>query len=841
MTSPLNRPQDPQLTLLKVLRQEQQRGYNNRSVVGGLDRLLERHQSALASSVLGWTPPTPSHEGPQRSSAMITYAAMSAAQREQWVQATIGVLEKAQDTVPPRRLQEPKAGGRPRKTTPPAPRPSIILDGPLSQLRAAGRGVAQKLERLGLQTVRDLLHHFPRRYNEIRQVKDLRPLEEEQAAVVTLWEAAAPRQGAWARKATEAVVGDETGNVRVVWFNQPYLARSLRPNARLLLSGRVGVHRGQPTFESPDYEPVTGEDASYGRPRRSSAMITYMPGHLLPIYPSTEGLSQRALRRAVREALTEALSHVQETLPSELRERQRLLGLHEALSQAHFPDSSEHLEEARRRLALEELLLLQLWALGHRREWRVPGSGIPLPAQPKVLEAFLSFLPFHLTAGQQRAMEEVLKDMEQPVPMNRLLHGEVGSGKTVVALAALLTAATNGYQGALMAPTEILAEQHFLTVSNLLAGAARPRQEKHRIAFSLDPHPQPLSIGLLVGSMTARQKEEAYKQLADGTLDMVIGTHAIIQEGVTMPKLALAVVDEQHRFGVAQRTALRQRSSGRRPHLLVMSATPIPRTLTLTLYGDLDISAIGEMPPGRQPVRTRWAREHQRQASYDFLRRQVEQGRQAFVICPLIEESEALQVRAATEEHQRLSQEVYPDLRLGLLHGRQPAREKSRVVEAFRQGELDVLVSTPVVEVGVDVPNATVMLVEGADRFGLAQLHQLRGRVGRGQYAGYCLLLSEDPSPEAQERMALVERLQDGFALAEEDLRLRGPGEYAGVRQSGMPDLHMARLSDRELLLLARQAAAAILEKDPQLERPEHRPLKEALERQRRGTPGEMS
>jgi len=817
MTSPRTPPQDPRQALLRALQLEQQRGYNNRSVVGGLDRLLERHQSALASSVRGWTPP------------QLAYAAMSPAQREQWVEAAMGLLEKAQGKVPPRRPQRPEASRPPRKAAAPPPRPSITLDGPLSQLRAAGRGVAQKLERLGLGTVRDLLHHFPRRYNEIRQVKDLRPLEEEQAAVVTLWEARAVTVGAGGARATEGVVGDETGNVRVVWFGQPYLARSLKPGARLLLSGRVGVHRGQPTFESPDHEPMPGEDASL------------MPGHLLPVYPSTEGLSQRALRRAAREALAEALPNVQETLPSELRVRQRLLDLQEALSQAHFPDGSDRLEAARRRLALEELLLLQLWALGHRREWRVPGSGIPLPAQPKVLEAFLSSLPFHLTAGQQRAMEEVLKDMEQPVPMNRLLHGEVGSGKTVVALAALLTAATNGYQGALMAPTEILAEQHFLTVSTLLAGAARPRQEKRRVTFHLDPHPQPLSIGLLVGSMSARQKEETYQQLADGTLDMVIGTHAIIQEGVTMPKLALAVVDEQHRFGVAQRSALRQRSSGRRPHLLVMSATPIPRTLTLTLYGDLDISAIGEMPAGRQPVRTRWAREHQRQASYDFVRRQVEQGRQAFVVCPLIEESEALQVRAATKEHQRLSQEVYPDLRLGLLHGRQPAREKSRVVEAFRQGEMDVLVSTPVVEVGVDVPNATVMLVEGADRFGLAQLHQLRGRVGRGQHPGYCLLLAEDPSPEAQERLALVERLQDGFALAEEDLRLRGPGEYAGVRQSGMPDLHMARLSDRELLLLARQEAAAMLERDPHMERPEHRPLKEALERQRRDAPGEMS
>ena len=817
MTSVRIPHRDPRHALLQALRLEQERGYNNRSVYGGLDKLLERQGPELTSSIQGLTLPKPS------------YAAMSDAQRRRWVQRAVTVVEAGQPAGGASQTAKVVVHRRPpRKATVKAPAPQLTLDSPVPLLKSVTRGVTPRLERLGLQTLRDLLYHFPRRYSEVRKVAQLRPMEEEQAAVVTVWSASATSLGKRMR-ATEAVVGDETGNIQVVWFNQPYLATRLKPNSRLLLSGRVGVYRGFPRFESLEHE-VMAEEAAPPQ-----------PGHLLPVYPATEGLTQRTLRRVVREALAVALPQVQETLPATTRERLSLLGLREALTQAHFAESREQQEAARRRLAFDELLLLQLWALGHRREWRVPGSGIPLPTERGLLDAFFSSLPFQLTGPQQRVLEEVLGDMQQPVPMNRLLHGEVGSGKTVIAVAALLTAAVHGYQGALMAPTEILAEQHFLTMTDLLEGAARPWQQRHTVTFYLDPHPQPISIGLLIGSMSRRQKDEAYQRLAEGSVDIVVGTHALIQEGVQIPRLALAVVDEQHRFGVMQRSSLRQRTAGRRPHILVMSATPIPRTLALTLYGDLDISVIDELPPGRQRVRTRWARPHQRQTAYDFVRRQVEEGRQAFVICPLIEESEVLQVRAATEEYERLSGEVYQDLRVGLLHGRMPAREKSQVMEAFRGGALDVLVSTPVVEVGVDVPNATVMLIEGADRFGLAQLHQFRGRVGRGQYASYCLLMAEDPSPEAQERLSLVEQTEDGFALAEEDLRLRGPGEYTGVRQSGMPDLRMARLSDQELLTLARQEAAALLEEDPHLERPEHRLLKEALAGRRREAVGEMS
>ena len=446
-----------------------------------------------------------------------------------------------------------------------------------------------------------------------------------------------------------------------------------------------------------------------------------------------------------------------------------------------------------------------------------------------VLNAILSLLPFALTNAQSKALDEILGDMEKERPMSRLLQGDVGSGKTVVALAALLSTVSNDYQGAFMAPTEVLAQQHFNSISRLLEGLPRPENHETWFTFRLDPFPRPISLGILIGSHSRKQKKETQDMMSKGGLDMVIGTHALLQQGVDLPGLGLAVVDEQHRFGVMQRAGLRQK--GEAPHLLVMSATPIPRSLALTLYGDLDLSVLDELPPGRQAIQTRKVPSDRRRDAYEFLRRQVSQGRQAFVVCPLIEESEALQTRAATTEFHRLSTEVFPELSLGLLHGRLPFREKQEVMAGFQRGELDILVSTPVIEVGIDNQNATVILIDGADRFGLAQLHQFRGRVGRGEHPSYCLLMSDFPSPEARERLEVMERMSDGFAVAEEDLRFRGPGDYFGTRQSGLPDLRMARLSDQDILALARQEASALLTEDPNLELPQHQALAEGLAR----------
>jgi len=413
--------------------------------------------------------------------------------------------------------------------------------------------------------------------------------------------------------------------------------------------------------------------------------------------------------------------------------------------------------------------------------------------------------------------------------MSRLLQGEVGSGKTVVAVAALLVAADNGYQGALMAPTEILAEQHFHSIRQLLSRVSHKKDEQGNVCSYDGLFPRPVTLALLVGSLSEKEKENLHQRIQEGEIDIVIGTHALIQKAVEFCKLGLAVVDEQHRFGVLQRSTLRQK--GFNPHILIMTATPIPRTLALTLYGDLDLSVIDELPPGRQAIRTRWLEPKYRSRAYDFLRRQIAAGQQAFIICPLIEESENIEAKAAVAEYERLSNEVFPDLRLGLLHGRMPANDKEGVMQSFRDGKLGILVSTPVVEVGIDVPNATVMLVEAADRFGLSQLHQFRGRVGRGEKQSYCVLLAENPSPEGRERLKAVEETQDGFELAEKDLELRGPGEFFGTRQSGLPDLRMARLSDTPLLELARNEAIALFHSDPGLKMSEHRLLAQEVGR----------
>ncbi|MGB2854209.1 MAG: ATP-dependent DNA helicase RecG [Dehalococcoidia bacterium] len=441
----------------------------------------------------------------------------------------------------------------------------------------------------------------------------------------------------------------------------------------------------------------------------------------------------------------------------------------------------------------------------------------------QIMETFINCLPFALTRAQQRALKQILADLAKVRPMSRLLQGEVGSGKTVVATAALLATVASGYQSAFMAPTEILAEQHFTNISALLARAGEEGNLEGSLRAFSSILPHEITLALLTGSMKRSEKEEVHRAISEGKVDIVVGTHAIIQQVVEFNKLGLAIVDEQHRFGVMQRSVLRHKGSN--PHLLVMTATPIPRSLALTLYGDLDLSVIDELPEGRQQIKTRWLEPEERDRAYRFIRKETGEGRQVFIICPLIEESEAIDTKAAITEYERLSTDVFPDLHIGLVHGRLKAADKEEVMRRFRRGELDILVATSVVEVGIDVPNATVMLIEGADRFGLAQLHQFRGRVGRGEQASYCILVAENPTLEGRDRLRLLESTQDGFVLAEEDLKLRGPGEFFGTRQSGLPDLKMAKLSDMRLLELARKEAVRMFKGDPQLSSPEHQLL----------------
>jgi len=817
MTSPLK-------TLQNILKLEQDEGYQNRAVIGGLERFLPRWEQDVLRTLR--------NEQSLRQVRIILellrgYGEKTPEAREATVRQVltqlqdIAVLERLAQPKPesevPSPLTETEAIQRQveqavqrRAETPVV---SVGLDAPVDRLRGVNAAYRRRLERLGVRTIGDLLYLFPRRYDDFSNLKTINRLQygEEVTIVGTVWEAKnrITRSGI---HITTAILSDATGTIQATWFNQPYLTRQLRPGRKIVLSGKVEEYLGRLTFRSPEWEPLERSLVHTAR--------------LVPVYPLTEGISARWMRRLMKRVVDGWAQQVEEYLPEHVRQREKLMTIQEALRQIHFPDGWEQLREARRRLCFDEFLLIQLGVLRQRRAWQQE-TGHPLEVDPQLVREMAGRLPFQLTKAQQRVLNEILADMRRSRPMSRLLQGDVGSGKTVVAVLAMLVTVANGAQAALMAPTEILAEQHYRSINALLDSLRVHTLERWNVQRASTPTPR---IRLLTGSLSKKEKEELYQEIAAGDVDIVVGTHALIQEGVEFHNLAFVVIDEQHRFGVAQRAALRQK--GQRPsedgapswtpHVLVMSATPIPRTLALTVYGDLDLSIIDEMPPGRQAIKTRKVLPRERERAYQFVRSQIEKGHQAFIICPLIEASEKIEAKAAVEEYERLSKRVFPDLRLGLLHGRMSSEEKEAVMRQFRNGELDILVATSVVEVGIDVPNATVMLVEGADRFGLAQLHQFRGRVGRGEHQSYCLLLSDSPSQSAQARLDIVANTLDGFRLAEEDLKMRGPGEFFGTRQSGLPDLKVAKLSDVAVLEIARAEALEIFRRDPDLTAPEH-------------------
>jgi ATP-dependent DNA helicase RecG len=678
------------------------------------------------------------------------------------------------------------------------PVPGNGVDAPVMRLQNVGPAHAKKLLKLGIATVGDLLYHFPRRYDDYSKLKTISQLVygEEVTLLVTVCEAHTRESHRGGVTITTVLLADTTGKINATFFNQPFLQQQFKSGRRIVISGRVDQDLGHLSFKHPEWEPFSKDLLHTAR--------------IVPVYPLTEGITNRWLRRLIKGIVEYWAPKAADALPELIRARENLLDAPTALSEIHFPTSPEKMDAARRRLALDELLLIQLGVLRQRRQWRqVPGRA--LRADDALQKSFLASLPFQLTNAQQRVLQEILGDIKRPQPMSRLLQGDVGSGKTVVAAAAMLTAAANDAQAALLAPTEILAEQHYKTLSAILAKQANPPR-----------------VRLLTGGLKNREKEQARAEIAAGEIDVAVGTHALIQEDVEFKDLALAVIDEQHRFGVEQRGTIR--AKGYHPHILVMSATPIPRTLALTLYGDLDLSIIDEMPPGRQEIKTKWLEPRERERAYAFIANQVKDGRQAFVICPLIEESESIDAKAAVEEYERLRKDIFPNLRVGLIHGKLKPSEKDATMDAFRDHAIDILVATSVVEVGIDVPNATVMLIEGADRFGLAQLHQFRGRVGRGEHQSYCLLLADKSGATSDERLRVIESTQDGFRLAEEDLKLRGPGEFFGTRQSGLPDLKVARLSDVQILEEARQIAQEIFARDPELNQPEHQLLAQRVQ-----------
>lgn len=657
------------------------------------------------------------------------------------------------------------------------------LETDVQHVKGVGPQKAKALQKLGIYTLRDLVSWLPRRYEDRTEVKTIQQLSAGETACVAAMIAEAPTVSR-VRKGLELLkvrAVDETGTLDVTFFNQIWLRTQLIVGQTYIFYGKVEGNLLRKQMASPVVE-LEGKQEFTGR--------------IVPVYPLTAGVSQLVLSRSIRQGLDAIRDILPDVLPDGVRQKYQLCRIGYAYENIHFPTSFEALEVARKRLAFEELFLftLGLERLRSRREVvHVP------PCEDISIQPFLDTLPFALTGAQRRCVEEAISDMKSGVPMNRLCQGDVGSGKTMVAAACVYFCVKNGRQAAMMAPTEILAQQHF-------AGLA-PLMEKLGIRCAL-----------LTGSTGAKAKRETLQKLSDGEIDFMVGTHALITDTVVYKDLGLVITDEQHRFGVAQRAALAHK--GTHPHTLVMSATPIPRTLALLLYGDLDVSIIDELPPGRQPIRTMAVSGSYHPRVFNFIRQQVEEGRQVYIICPIVEENEEGpdDRKAVTTYAKTLQESVFPDLKVSFVHGKMKPKEKDAVMRAFAAGESDILVSTTVVEVGVDVPNATVMVVENAERFGLSQLHQLRGRVGRGAHQSFCVLISDNHSDETRQRLRVMVKTNDGFKIAEEDLRLRGPGDFFGERQHGLPGLKIANLGcDTKLLQEARQAAEALLATDPDL------------------------
>jgi ATP-dependent DNA helicase RecG len=842
--------------LAKFLRLEAERSYDNRAVVGGLERMLEPWQAEASEHNL----PQPLIEAVE--SRLRDYARLSPTSRRDVLQGLWHRLQQEAPELPemdfplpgasetdaapekdgdrameaeaspaddlerspaasetqPEQNSKPRAERTPPEETDKEPQskdqlegPPAAMSAPLTTVQGIGPKSAKTLSKLGLQTLGDLLWHLPRRYDDFSQLETINRLwYGQEVTIIANVDKCEVREVRGGRmKLTEAIVSDGTGSLRVTWFNQPWIANKLKPGRPVVLSGKVDQYLGHLTMNSPEWEPLERKQLHTNR--------------IVPVYPLTAGVSGKWLRRVIHSVVLRLAPRVPDPLPDEIRQSADLVPLSTALQQVHFPDSQERLHAAQHRLAFDEMFMLQLGVLRQKQEWE-QNETRPLQVDDAWREAFVQALPYELTKAQEKAFEEIRHDLAAPRPMNRLLQGDVGSGKTVVAAAAIAIAAQNSTQSAFMAPTSILAEQHFRTLSALLPQAASIPAEH---------------IRLLIGSTSEAEKSEIREGLESGDIQVVIGTHALIEGPVRFKTLGLAIVDEQHRFGVEQRAELR--AKGDSPNLLIMTATPIPRSLALTVYGDLDLTLLDEMPPGRQDIETRLLLPNERSRAHSFIRSQLELGHQAFIIYPLIEESESMQAKAAVEEYERLQEEVFPNYEVGLLHGRLKPEEKETVMSRFHAGEIDVLVSTSVVEVGVDVPNATVMLIEGANHFGLAQLHQFRGRVGRGVEQSFCLLIPDTVDDAANERLKAMQSTNDGFVLAERDLDQRGPGDFLGTRQSGFAELRTASLTDVRLIEAARREATRLFEHDPALSQPEHAQLAEAMDRFWTPKKGEIS
>jgi ATP-dependent DNA helicase RecG len=691
----------------------------------------------------------------------------------------------------------PKNSPPPGAASKPPLKRYINLETPVQYLKGIGPEIAKKLERLEISTAKDLFYHVPRRYEDRSQLKKIAYLQDED------WECTSgiirevnTQRLKGGLTLTKAILNDDTGKLQLTWFNQNYLQKQLKPGKSILVWGKAERKFSGIEIQNPEWEEISqGDNINLGR--------------IVPFYPSTAGLSQKFWRKAIYNNLPAYLAGITEPLPLHLRDQQQLTTADKALWSLHFPDNFLALEQARKRLAFEELLTLQLQLLLRKASLQNESRPCLLKLPPEAFQSFLKELPFTLTQAQQRVISEIWADLKAPHPMHRLLQGDVGSGKTVIAAFGVFAHAINGSQSAILAPTEILAQQHYEKLNPLLEALG-------------------IKAALLTGTVKKKERNLILEELAGGNLKVLIGTHALLEEDVCFANLGLAVVDEQHKFGVKQRTALS--SKGKSVDLLVMSATPIPRSLALALYGDLDISVLDELPPGRKPVKTYWVAYEGQGKAYAFIKKQLNNKAQAYVVCPVIEEQNKLELTSAIAEAKRLAQEVFPEFKVSLLHGKMKGEEKEAIMRSFREHELDLLISTTVIEVGVDVPNASVMLVQNAERFGLSQLHQLRGRIGRGSEQAYCLFLSDAHSLQGKQRLQAIVQCADGFALAEQDLRLRGPGEFWGTRQHGYPDLKVADIvRDVKLMEPVRQLAKTLIA-EKFWEQSEYQTLAQSLE-----------
>jgi ATP-dependent DNA helicase RecG len=833
--------------LQKIFKLEAERGYDNHAVLGGLERMLSHWEAearlddisedliqAVITRIQDYARLTEKSRAEtldgllkriQRSEAGLsdkTSETQEDSRRDDSLTAPEQVVERPSKIAPPPAGPTRQAPAKATVAHTPTGEPAA-LNAPVTVLQGIGPRYASTLERLGLFTLHDMLYHFPRRYDDYSKMKPINQITygEELTVIGTVQSVNTRSLKSGNLKVVEAVVSDGSGALRITWFNQVWVAKRLREGAQVVLAGKIEQYLGRLVMNNPEWEFLEQQQLSTNR--------------IVPVYPLTSQITQRWIRRQMNQVITYWAPRVQDPMPEEIRQSANLMDLPTALLQAHFPDSWESLQAAQERLAFDEIFLLQLGVLRQKRTWIGRTARRFLNADGW-LESQLARLPFELTGAQQRTLEDIFHDLASGHPMGRLIQGDVGSGKTAVAALGIAAIAQHGAQAALMAPTSILAEQHYKSLLAMLTEAAPGQMD---LSMDLTPPLQASQIRLIVGATPEAEKTEIRAGLEDGSIKVVIGTHALIEEPVKFADLQLAIVDEQHRFGVEQRAALR--SKGDNPHLLVMTATPIPRSLALTIYGDLDLSIIDEMPPGRQPVSTYIIPPRERERAYTLIRSQIQEGRQAFIIYPLVEESEKSEAKAAVEEHEYLQREIFPRLNLGLLHGRMKGDEKDAVMTAFRAGGYHILVSTSVIEVGLDMPNATVMLIEGANRFGLAQLHQFRGRVGRGAAKSYCLLIPETPDAIENERLQVMAETNDGFILAERDLEQRGPGQFLGTRQSGYAELEMANLTDIHLIEKARRQALMLFEQDPDLDLPKHKILAETLQRSWSGGKGDIS